>query len=54
MEIGRSGQALFNIPVPEGCIGAIVVGGLNPVAILEENGIRVEAKALAGLLPFNQ
>jgi HTH-type transcriptional regulator, global nitrogen regulator NrpRI len=54
MEIGRSGQALFNIPVPEGCIGAIVVGGLNPVAILEENGIRVEAKALAGLMPFNQ
>ena len=54
MEIGRSGQALFNIPVPEGCIGAIVVGGLNPVAILEENGIRVEAKALAGLLPFNR
>ncbi|MBU8902801.1 MAG: DUF128 domain-containing protein [Victivallales bacterium] len=54
MEIGRAGQALFNIPVPEGCIGAVVVGGLNPVAILEENGIRVEAKALAGLLPFNQ
>ena len=54
MEIGRSGQALFNIPVPEGCIGAVVVGGLNPVAILEENGIRVEAKALAGLLPFNR
>jgi len=54
MEIGRSGQALFNIPVPEGCIGAVVVGGLNPVAILEENGIRVEAKALAGLMSFNK
>jgi len=54
MEIGRPGQALFGVPVPEGCIGAIVVGGLNPVAILEENGIRVEAKALSGLLPFNR
>lgn len=54
MEIGRSGQALFNIPVPEGCIGAVVVGGLNPVAILEEDGIRVEARALSGLLPFNK
>lgn len=54
MEIGRSGQALFNIPVPEGCIGAVVIGGLNPVAILEENGIRVEARALAGLLSFNK
>lgn len=54
MEIGRPGQALFGIPVPEGCIGAVVVGGLNPIAILEENGIRVEAKALSGLLPFNR
>lgn len=54
MEIGRPGQALFGIPVPEGCIGAVVIGGLNPVAILEENGIRVEARALSGLLPFNR
>ena len=54
MEIGRPGQALFNIPVHEGCLGAVVVGGLNPVAILEEDGIRVEAKALSGLLPFNK
>lgn len=54
MEIGRPGQALFGIPVPEGCIGAIVVGGLNPIAILEEDGIRVEARALSGLLSFNR
>lgn len=54
MEIGRPGQALFGIPVPEGCIGAVVVGGLNPVAILEENGIKVEAKALSGFLPFER
>jgi HTH-type transcriptional regulator, global nitrogen regulator NrpRI len=54
MEIGRPGQALFGIPVPEGCIGAIVVGGLNPMAIYEENGIHVEARALSGLLPFNR
>lgn len=54
MEIGRPGQSLFNIPVHEGCLGAVVVGGLNPVAILEEGGIRVQAKALSGLLSFNK
>lgn len=54
LEIGRPGQALFGIPVPEGCIGAVVIGGLTPVAVFEENGIRVEAKALSGLLPFNK
>ena len=54
LEIGRPGQALFGFPVPEGCIGAVVIGGLNPVAVFEENGIRVEAKALSGLLSFNK
>ncbi|MBN1864341.1 MAG: DUF128 domain-containing protein [Victivallales bacterium] len=54
LEIGRPGQTLFGIPVSEGCLGAVVVGGLNPMAIFEESGIRVEAKALSGLLPFSR
>ncbi len=54
MEIGRPGQSLFNIPVHDGCIGAVVVGGLNPTAILEERGHRVEARALSGLMEFNR
>ena len=35
-------------------IGAVVIGGLNPVAILEELGMRVLSKALSGLLEFNR
>lgn len=54
MEIGRPGEALFNIPVHDGCIGAIVVGGLNPMAVLEEKGYRVEARALCGLMEYNR
>ncbi|MDD5167956.1 MAG: NrpR regulatory domain-containing protein [Syntrophales bacterium] len=54
MRIGRPGQTLLEIPVGEGLIGAIVIGGLNPVAILEENGVRVHSRALAGLIDFNR
>lgn len=54
MRIGRPGQALMNIPVGEGRVGAIVIGGLNPVAILEENGVRVHSRALAGLIDFSR
>lgn len=54
MEIGRPGQALFSIPVHEGCMGAVVIGGLNPTAILEEDGIRVEARALCGFIEFTR
>jgi len=54
MEIGRPGQDLFDIPVSEGRIGAVVIGGLNPTAILEELGVRVVSRALSGLLEFNR
>jgi repressor of nif and glnA expression len=54
MRIGGRGQPLLEIPVGEGRVGAIVIGGLNPVAILEETGNRVYSRALAGLVDFDR
>ncbi len=54
MTIGLSGQALFDIPVSEGRVGAVVIGGLNPVAILEESGVRVYSRALSGFMDYKR
>lgn len=54
MRIGLPGQPLLDIPVNEGRIGAIVIGGLNPVSILEETGTRAYSRALAGLIDFGR
>ncbi len=54
MLIGQPSQPLLGVPVSEGRIGAVMVGGLNPVAILEESGIRVHSRAMAGLLEFDR
>jgi hypothetical protein len=54
LEIGWSGQPLFGIPVGQGHAGVVVVGGLNPISILEEMGHRVESRALSGLLDFSR
>lgn len=54
MSIGRPGQPLLDIPVGEGRAGAIVIGGLNPVSILEETGYRVYSRALSGLIDFGR
>ena len=54
MAIGLPGQPLFDVPVGDGRAGAVVIGGLNPIGILEELGIRVFSRALAGLLEFNK
>ncbi len=51
--IGWPGRPLLEIPVSEGRLGLVVVGGLNPVAILEEQGLRVHRTgALAGLIAY--
>ncbi len=53
--IGWPGQPLLKIPVSEGRLGLVVIGGLNPVAILEEQGIHVRRTgALAGLLEYER
>lgn len=52
--IGRPGQSVLDIPVSDGRVGAIVIGGLNPVSILEEKGIRAYSRALAGLIDFGR
>jgi HTH-type transcriptional regulator, global nitrogen regulator NrpRI len=54
VRLGRSGQTLLDIPVSEGRVGAIVIGGLNPVSILEETGVRAYSRALAGLVDFGR
>jgi repressor of nif and glnA expression len=54
VKIGRPGQAVLDIPVSEGRVGAIVIGGLNPVSILEESGVRAYSRAMAGVIDFNR
>jgi len=54
IRIGQPGQPPFDIPASAGRVGVVVIGGLNPVAIFEESGIRVYSRALAGLLEFNR
>jgi len=40
--------------VTPGRIGVVMIGGLNPISILEERGYRVNSRALAGLLDYNR
>jgi len=52
LTIGWPGQPLLEVPVGEGRVGVIVIGGLNPAAILEETAIKVHSRALAGLAEY--
>jgi len=52
--IGEPGQALLDIPVSEGRAAMIVVGGLNPIAACEENGLETHNLAMKTLFDFNE
>ncbi len=54
MLVGWPGQPLLEIPVTEGRAGVVVIGGLNPVAILEETGIKIQSRALAGMVEYEK
>jgi repressor of nif and glnA expression len=54
LTIGWPGQPLLDIPVSEGRAGAVVIGGLNPMAILEEEGIRVSSRAMSCLIEYDR
>jgi len=53
-QIGLPSHSLLDIPVHEGRVGAVVFGGLNPVAVMVERGKRLHSKALAGLLSYSR
>jgi len=54
MRVGKPEMALCEVPVSAGSVGVILIGGLNPVAILEESGIRLDSFALSGLVDFGR
>jgi len=52
MTIGWPGRPLLEIPVSEGRVGVVVIGGLNPIAMLEEQSIQTPSRALAALAEY--
>ncbi len=53
LRLGWPGHSLLQIPIDWGRLGGVIVGGLNPVAYLEESGISVISKAISGLVEYS-
>ncbi len=51
---GKPNQPLLDIPVGVDKVGMIVVGGLNPVAAVEESGIPTETMAMSTLFDYSK
>ena len=53
LSLGWPGHSLLQIPIDWGRLGGVIIGGLNPVAYLEESGISVISKAISGLVEYS-
>ena len=54
LAVGVPDQPLYGVPVGEGRTGLVALAGLNPAAALEEAGIAVENRSLAGLFEYTK
>jgi hypothetical protein len=52
--IGSPNKPLLEIPVGIDKVGMVVVGGLNPVAAIEESGISTENSAMSALFEYSK
>lgn len=52
--VGRPGQPLLEVPVSTGRVGLVVIGGLNPLAAVEEAGIATSNHAMGTLMPYEE
>ncbi len=52
--IGCPNKPLLEVPVGIDKVGIVIVGGLNPVAVLEEHGIPTESKATSTLFDYSR
>jgi repressor of nif and glnA expression len=50
--IGNPNQPIYEMPVSFDKAGMVIVGGLNPVAALEESGIPTDSAAMAALYSY--
>jgi repressor of nif and glnA expression len=50
--IGGVGEPVCEMPVEPGRAGVVVIGGLNPVAAVQEAGIEVESHAMSTLIDY--
>ena len=52
--IGSPNKPLLEVPVGIDRAGIVIIGGLNPVAVLEEHGIVTESKAMSTLFEYSR
>ncbi|KZX10342.1 DUF128 domain-containing protein [Methanobrevibacter filiformis] len=52
--VGKSGEEVLGVPVPEDMFGIAIIGGIAPLCAAKESGHEVEIKLGEEIIPLNQ
>ncbi|MEW6593077.1 MAG: NrpR regulatory domain-containing protein [Candidatus Hadarchaeota archaeon] len=52
--VGAPGEPLYGLPVEVNKVGVIVMGGINPIAAVEESGIKADTKTIEAVLDISE
>ena len=54
MEVGEPNTRVLDVPVERDHLGVVVIGGTNPMAMVQEHGIPIKINAMSTLVDFNE
>jgi len=54
LEVGEPNREILDIAVEDGHVGFSLIGGTNPMAIMQERGIPIKCDAIAGMMEFSE
>ncbi len=54
LEVGEPNTRILDIPVERDHLGIVVIGGTNPMAIVQEHGIPIRTNAMSTLMSFSE
>ncbi|MBP1908053.1 repressor of nif and glnA expression [Methanolobus bombayensis] len=54
LEVGEPNTRILDVPVERDHLGIVVIGGTNPMAIVQEHGIPIRTNAMSTLIDINE
>ncbi len=54
LEVGEPNTRILDVPVERDHLGIVVIGGTNPMAIVQEHGINIRTNAMSTLIDINE
>ncbi|MBC7086072.1 MAG: DUF128 domain-containing protein [Methanomethylovorans sp.] len=54
LEVGEPNSRVLDVPVERDHLGIVVIGGTNPMAIVQEQGIKIRINAMSNVIEFKE